>query len=508
MDMTFQGVQRFDLGEIKSMELTPQGFLKVPGFATRTGVFTYKDAKGNVRRELRHPDDVFSPESLATLKYAPVTNDHPPKMLTPENVKQYSVGHATERVEVNRDLVETDLIIEDANAIKAVQDGKRELSAGYLADLIPEKGTYNGAEYDFRQKNIKNNHIALVARGRAGPEVRLRMDSNDAVLSDDVETPAAEFTTSEQDADGTAGGAEEGQNESAKTIVLSGRELEVPEWAAEIIQAMTDRYDQLRGQTMKLEEQAMATEQKKDADISQKGISPQVDVTQMAPDGRNAAGKTGAGDRSGPAKAKGDDEGDEKKEDKKDDDKPGEKPGEKKDYEGLGGEGTGGSPVQQLKDAMAAMQSEHQGKMDAMQAKLDDAMANSSMGGGEMKMDSAEWRTSVRKRVSLERTAGAILPEAQVAKFDTMSDDEIRAACIKHKHPEFDLRDKSSVYLEARFDSITERVASSARVRRDMGSRVLQSRMDGESPDPRAKRNEMMNGGRQEWQQSLSASKK
>ena len=41
-------VKRFDLSEIGSFEVTPQGFLKIPGFATRTGVFTYKDGDGNL----------------------------------------------------------------------------------------------------------------------------------------------------------------------------------------------------------------------------------------------------------------------------------------------------------------------------------------------------------------------------------------------------------------------------------------------------------------------------
>jgi len=72
-------VRRFDLGEIKSATRTPQGFLKCPGFATRTGVFPYLNADGSIRNELRHPDDVNDPESLATLKNATVTIEHPPE---------------------------------------------------------------------------------------------------------------------------------------------------------------------------------------------------------------------------------------------------------------------------------------------------------------------------------------------------------------------------------------------------------------------------------------------
>src|ERR1700690_3055950 len=92
-----QGVRRYDLGELRKATRTPQGFLMAPGFATRTGVFPYRTAKGEMRYELRHPDDVMDPTSMATLKNAPYTLDHPPEMINPSNVAKYRKGHTTER---------------------------------------------------------------------------------------------------------------------------------------------------------------------------------------------------------------------------------------------------------------------------------------------------------------------------------------------------------------------------------------------------------------------------
>ena len=93
-----------------------------------------------------------------------------------------------------------------------------------------------------------------------------------------------------------------------------------------------------------------------------------------------------------------------------------------------------------------------------------------------------------------------------------MSDDEIRAAVIKNRHPNADLEGKSAVYLESRFDSIVETTSTSETVRREMGGSYLRSlneRMDGaEAANPSAKRKEMLNRARNEWQQPLSASKK
>lgn len=51
------------------------------------------------------------------------------------------------------------------------EDEQRELSAGYryTAEMIP--GVYGGERYDGRMVNISGNHVALVQKGRAGPDV-------------------------------------------------------------------------------------------------------------------------------------------------------------------------------------------------------------------------------------------------------------------------------------------------------------------------------------------------
>lgn len=558
-------VRRYDLGQITSIERTPQGFLKVPGFATRTGVFTYIGQNGAVRRELRHPDDVFDPESLATLKNAPVTLEHPPVMLTPANVKDYMKGYTTDRVEVNRDLVETDLIIAVADAIKAVEDdGMRELSSGYLADLEEVPGVYNGNDYDCRQRNIKYNHLAIVKKGRAGPEARLRLDSADAVMSAEgnpsfeklpmnvVKTPANEFTAEGEN------DREDEESKPTKTIVISGEKVDLPAGIADIIEDMLDRYDQMRGEVAKLKEESMANRRDgygmKDVDINQKNVSPQVNVQQMAPDGRDGAKKFGPNDPMGPSRAKGtaDDEesngvvggvkpnsyegGSKALQDmepnmpgmpaKKDAEMPGmpqkqdEVPGDenlpgKKDYEGAGGEGVAMSPADRLKheiEEMEAALGQMKAKHDALQGKLDE-MANQSMAQGESKpggekMDSANFRSRVKERVRLEKIAEQLVPTSLSSRFDSLSDDEIRATVIKHRSPKADLRGKSSVYLQSRFDTIAEALEASEVSRREMGSAFLNSRMDAQEVSPNGARLKMVNNSRNEWQSPLSAVKK
>lgn len=66
------------------------------------------------------------------------------------------------------------LTVTDADAIAKIKTGEfRDLSAGYLCDVVMESGIFDGKSYDGRMKNIRGNHVALVREGRAGHDVRV-----------------------------------------------------------------------------------------------------------------------------------------------------------------------------------------------------------------------------------------------------------------------------------------------------------------------------------------------
>jgi hypothetical protein len=184
-------VKRYDRGEVRKPETTDAGFLRADAYVTRAGVFVYRDAQGRERRELRHPDEVFAPESLASLQMAPLTLNHPPGVVTSENARELTVGHVGDSVSRDDEFVKTPVLVTDAAAVKAVLDGThRETSCGYTADVSDEAGTYEGEPYDSVQKNIRYNHVALVPRGRAGPEVRVRLDADSMAQVDIVSSKA------------------------------------------------------------------------------------------------------------------------------------------------------------------------------------------------------------------------------------------------------------------------------------------------------------------------------
>lgn len=179
-----KSIARYDQGEIKSYaDFTNEGFLKCDAIVTRTGVFFYKNPDGTIRRELRHPDDVLQEESLQTMKMIPLTDDHPPeRLVNADNAKRLSVGYTGENVRPDGSFIYSNFVVTDNGTIEnIVQKGKKQLSLGYTVDLIEEKGDFEGEEYDFRQTNIRYNHLSIVQSARAGSEARIALDENDAI---------------------------------------------------------------------------------------------------------------------------------------------------------------------------------------------------------------------------------------------------------------------------------------------------------------------------------------
>lgn len=177
-------VRRADKSQIQKPTMTPAGYLVVPANLTSVGVFEYRDADGTVTRELRHPDDVFQAESLQTLNLVPVTDMHPKVSVNADTAHLVQRGAVGNDVRADGDYVAATVSVTDKKLINAVKAGRHEVSCGYQCDVVSEAGEFRGARYDSRQTNIRYDHVAIVPRGRAGREVRLRMDGAHQVSTD------------------------------------------------------------------------------------------------------------------------------------------------------------------------------------------------------------------------------------------------------------------------------------------------------------------------------------
>ena len=170
---------RITLNSISRREYTDEGFLCAPGRAARTGIQEYtagelgitdRDPKDIIRVN-RPPEEVFSTDSLASFAGADITVEHPNEMVNADTYKEVSIGTIKGAGVQDGDFVTVEMIIKDKDGIKTVEKGKVQLSVGYTAQYdsdVPE-----GADYEFIQRDIKVNHVALVDRARAGAQARL-----------------------------------------------------------------------------------------------------------------------------------------------------------------------------------------------------------------------------------------------------------------------------------------------------------------------------------------------
>lgn len=164
--------RRYDfIGKLDGRTVLGDGSVRFTARLTRIGVFDYGDHK-----ELRVPEEVFKPESMASFKGIAVTDGHR-AFVDATNWKSVAAGHVGDDVHQDGEFLVASIVVKDAAVLKKI-DSKElvELSMGYTVNLDAAPGQTDGGEaYDSIQRDIVGNHAALgpVDWGRAGPTVRL-----------------------------------------------------------------------------------------------------------------------------------------------------------------------------------------------------------------------------------------------------------------------------------------------------------------------------------------------
>lgn len=88
--------------------------------------------------------------------------------------RDLKVGAISGEVKLEEPYLIADIKIYDKDAIEEITNkGMVDLSPGYRAHYKQESGEYNGEKYDFKQEDIKYNHLAIVENGRSGKEVKI-----------------------------------------------------------------------------------------------------------------------------------------------------------------------------------------------------------------------------------------------------------------------------------------------------------------------------------------------
>jgi hypothetical protein len=149
----------------------------------------------------RPPEEVISPEFIASLEGATITDGHPGRFVSPETHSWVSRGFAVnvargpDDADGNVTLM-ADLHLKDSSIIAQVEAGKKQLSVGYLYVISDEAGRYV-------MRQLRANHIAVVETARAGdvaqitdsaPSIRARIA---AIMRHVFPRKAADTDTSE-----------------------------------------------------------------------------------------------------------------------------------------------------------------------------------------------------------------------------------------------------------------------------------------------------------------------
>lgn len=142
--------------------------------------------------------------AAAAMKGIPLTDEHVDLEEPPRN----PVGNIIDGTMIDMRAPETNTTLAVSNRVKlgdaimgAIQTGKRELSLGYKAELVP----YEGDEgYDLEQRNIRPHHLAVVSAGRCGPSCSFidRKPDEEDPMSKQKQAEPAKLHAAFKDADG------------------------------------------------------------------------------------------------------------------------------------------------------------------------------------------------------------------------------------------------------------------------------------------------------------------
>lgn len=222
-------MQLFDQVTLGDSRITRDGYLVADAKVARVGIQTYAGHEvgkpdRDVVRVYRSPEEVFARDSLASFAHRPVTNDHPPEMVTATNWKRHAIGDLSGEVVRDGDHIRVPLTLMDKGAIDELKAGKRELSAGYTCDLdwTPGKSP-SGEAYDARQVAIRINHVALVDAGRAGTTCRIGDQSSGAGSREASHSPQKDRN----------------MPDTLRTVMVDGLSIQTTDQGAQAIEKLT-----------------------------------------------------------------------------------------------------------------------------------------------------------------------------------------------------------------------------------------------------------------------------
>lgn len=159
------------------------GFMEVrDNPISKEGVFPYRgdEIPGAPNPEeiywvYRPADELARQETIDSFKLMPFIDEHEVLGRGGMPAERKGIqGTIGEQVYFDPPYLRANIKIHSSAAQSLIKAGKVELSPCYGCDWSPEVGTFEGKPYQYVQRNIMGNHLALVEEGRTGPDVAVQ----------------------------------------------------------------------------------------------------------------------------------------------------------------------------------------------------------------------------------------------------------------------------------------------------------------------------------------------
>jgi len=271
--------------EHSQREIDGNGFITIErNPISKSGVFQYSGRSlpgadpDKIYNVYRPDSELNNPETLNSFKLIPLVNDH--TMLGAgyaTSAEEKGVhGSTGENVVFENGILYATLRIFSTTLKHLIDNAKKDISAGYKCMYEKSSGFFNGTSYDYIQRNIRGNHLALVHEGRCGSEVSvldtmafdhfdLALDKGEEKMADEKKEEKKEATAKDKEEGGAAeGGAKAHTLEEALALLKTL----VPQVKA-LAEALAGKADKEEG-TATLDKEEEEKKKAMDADKEEK----------------------------------------------------------------------------------------------------------------------------------------------------------------------------------------------------------------------------------------------
>ena len=159
------------------------GFMEVKGNPiSKSGIYPYLGSEipgaeepDRIYYVYRPAEELARQETIDSFKLMPFIDEHEilGKSGMPAERKGMQ-GTIGEQVYYDEPYLRGNIKIHSSAAQSLIKAGKVELSPCYGCDWVKGDGTFDGKPYQYTQRNIMGNHLALVEEGRTGPDVAVQ----------------------------------------------------------------------------------------------------------------------------------------------------------------------------------------------------------------------------------------------------------------------------------------------------------------------------------------------